>query len=417
MIRPALNTTQAAALMEMPRIWIGGNAAEAYKLPQFAYGYPLHFDHFLGFQEERKNRTLTIYGNITIVHNPAAGSNRRGKFAFELARSINDARTNGALHMGKPIKMLETCADRSTRIASLAESFSASGREGLNYVLVVGGDGTFADAITAAAKSSMAHRTVVIPMKGGTANDFGRTSGAPSDPKRIIDFIRDGKILPLDVAEISINGETQESYLVHTLTTGASGRLFVKMEKGRGSRSGPFKNLFYLPGFFREIFTSNFFNAQLKNEVIPALEIVVLGCNSLGGVSSVPLPPEGFELVVPGGNPSGFGFLKYPFLATMAEVAMRKLMGSMGLSELALSGGLMMIDKRLVKHFSEGENFEIDLAGIDGQPTAGIHTLLNGDIIHTDTRKIEVRPLGKLALTMAAPHSDLAIRKKSPSSN
>ncbi len=101
----------------------------------------------------------------------------------------------------------------------------------------------------------------------------------------------------------------------------------------------------------------------------------------------------------------------------MAEVAMRKFMGSIGLSELALSGGLTMIDKRLVKHFGEGEIFEIDLTGTNGQRTAGIHTLLNGDIIHTDTRKIEVRPLGKLALTMAAPHSDLVIRKSLPSSN
>ncbi len=214
------------------------------------------------------------------MHNPAAGSNRRGKFAFELARAINDARTNGALNMENPIKMLETCADRPTRIASLADAFSASGRDGLNYVLVVGGDGTFADAITAAAKSSTTHdsdtdegrnrqrlrKNIRGPIRSQTDNRFHK---------------RLEKILPLDVAG-GIDQRRNAGKLPGPHLDRRGIRTPVcKMERGRDSRTGPFKNLLYLPGFL-ERYSIKFFNVQLKNDDLPAIGTRGAGMHKFG---------------------------------------------------------------------------------------------------------------------------------------
>lgn len=118
--------------------------------------------------------------------NPAAGPDgpRRSARLVELARRI-----------GAPVEVTEGAAD-VTRRARRAVA------EGVERLLVAGGDGTVHHAVQALAGSPCA--LAVVPV--GTGNDFAAAAGVPADPAAAVELAASGPLRRIDLGRATVGG-------------------------------------------------------------------------------------------------------------------------------------------------------------------------------------------------------------------
>lgn len=127
------------------------------------------------------------YQNAALVVNTAS---RTGASAFEAAR-------DHLRRLGVPVTICHPVRE-AERLPEVLEHVVEKGHD---LVIIGGGDGTLSTAV-----DLMAHRDVtlsVLPL--GTANDFARTLGIPSDLRAACAAIADGKIVDIDLGQVGDN--------------------------------------------------------------------------------------------------------------------------------------------------------------------------------------------------------------------
>lgn len=129
------------------------------------------------------NSKEPVRRHALLLVNPRA---RRGSESIDAARAVFEA-AGITIEEASPAPN-ETFADIIARRADHCD-----------LVIVGGGDGTLNAAAPALAYSGMP--LGVLPL--GTANDFARTVGIPTDPLRAAEVIATGKLQPVDLGEVN----------------------------------------------------------------------------------------------------------------------------------------------------------------------------------------------------------------------
>ncbi|MBT3181146.1 MAG: hypothetical protein HN337_01415 [Deltaproteobacteria bacterium] len=353
---------------------------------------------------------LSIPGGLTIVHNPKAGNNGNGSYANVIERTIDAARSTGDIAIRGAVGMLQTLPERRERISYISDYLNRIPETGWHYMLVVGGDATFADVVTAIAKSQVANRVIAVPLMGGTANDGGRMHGAARSPDKLLDFLKHAKPQRLDVGRVWLNGVEQEAYLTQSFTFGMSGELFYQMEQRRAELSGRYKNLQYIPTLLREIRDTKFFKVRVAGNELITGEVVVTGSTGLGGITNVPLRKDGFMTYVIPVDPRLPGVLSITGSTILVEAVLRKFVGLAGFKELALAGRFLTMSPE--RQVQLPLNDELEIFVTDNSEAPKIRAVLNGDSIDENVEHVRVRSLGRPVTTLALPDSELAIRQR-----
>jgi len=107
-------------------------------------------------------------------------------------------------------------------------------REGQNYIVAAGGDGTLNEVVNGATTARDALRIGIIPL--GTGNDFARTLNLPSTVDDNIDILRAGKSRALDIVRVRSD---RARYFVNVSAGGFSGLVRRKMTAAIKRTWGP----------------------------------------------------------------------------------------------------------------------------------------------------------------------------------
>jgi YegS/Rv2252/BmrU family lipid kinase len=148
--------------------------------------------------------------------------------------------------------------------------------QGLDYLVGVGGDGTFSEVVNGfmLAPESCRKNTVLIAFPRGSGNDFSRTAGKVQSMEHLYHLIKKGATKPLDLVQVSYQeaGVEKVRYYDNSFDIGLGGLVCQFMNKsGRtwGSNFTYFYNIIRSFLLFKRIpveLTSE--NLNFKGEVL-----------------------------------------------------------------------------------------------------------------------------------------------------
>ena len=142
-----------------------------------------------------------------IILNPIAGS------VQDLPRIMKE------LQRLRPAKLL------ATKHSGDAEKWAHRAvKDGCNYLVIAGGDGTLNEAINGVARTDMQPRIGIIPL--GTGNDFARSFKLPSSVRENINLLRAGRTRAVDIVRVR---SKRVRYFVNVAAGGFSGIVRRKM--------------------------------------------------------------------------------------------------------------------------------------------------------------------------------------------
>ncbi len=119
----------------------------------------------------------------------------------------------------KQISRLAPDRRYTTRKRGNAKLFAARAiREGCNYIIAAGGDGTLNEVVNGIGRSSRIVRLGLLPL--GTGNDFARCLGLPSSVDENIEILRAGKTRAIDMIKVTSD---RVRYFVNVSAGGFSG--------------------------------------------------------------------------------------------------------------------------------------------------------------------------------------------------
>jgi len=119
----------------------------------------------------------------------------------------------------KQIARLAPDCRYTTRKRGSARLFAARAiREGCNYIIAAGGDGTLNEVVNGIGPSSGIVRLGLLPL--GTGNDFARCLGLPSAMNENIEILRAGKTRAIDMVKVTSD---RVRYFVNVSAGGFSG--------------------------------------------------------------------------------------------------------------------------------------------------------------------------------------------------
>ncbi|HAM97164.1 MAG TPA: hypothetical protein DCQ26_00995 [Marinilabiliales bacterium] len=99
--------------------------------------------------------------------------------------------------------------------------------QGLDYLVGVGGDGTFSEVVNGymLAPPEDRERTVLAAFPRGSGNDFSRSAGKVQSMEHLYNLIKSGATMPLDLVEArySENGEEKVRYYDNSFDIGLGG--------------------------------------------------------------------------------------------------------------------------------------------------------------------------------------------------
>lgn len=157
---------------------------------------------------------------IELLVNPAAGGGRAGRLLGEFTRELSAQGFTATVH-------------RTAGRAALVDLARTLVREGAPLVGVMGGDGTFHDAIGgllgADGELLDASRTTFAAIPAGTGGDLAaRTLGIPKEPRAIAAWIARARPTPFDLGRLSFTthaGAPGVTLFTNIASCGMSGRV------------------------------------------------------------------------------------------------------------------------------------------------------------------------------------------------
>lgn len=355
---------------------------------------------------------VPAYGGASIFHNPHASGNADGKYAQAVMQTLSSARAMGDIVVRGGVDLIETSADGKTRIADVTKAIDAMDISDWHYVFVVGGDMTTAEVMTGVSRSKHVRRVVVVPLKGGTANDVATYNGVPASPSNLVDFLKRAGIQRLDMGSVEINGDPIDVFLIHSLGIGISGDLFSQVENLRAQQDGKISVSTYLRPLAENLLRAKGYVVEVNGQRFDTGEIVCSCTTGLGGITQFPMPTDGLKVFFGPMNMKRKGPLRLTSALVLFEAMIRKAIGTVGFRELAISGPLLSIDKDRQIAIPPGESLEFSIESHDGGPMRGIRGALNGDSVPGDITHVRVTSSGQPVMTLASPESDLATRRR-----
>src|SRR3954471_13674401 len=168
---------------------------------------------------------------IAVIINPKAGS-------------VKNLRT-----LLKQIAELEPDRQFVTRKRGAARLFAGRAlREGCNYIIAAGGDGTLNEVVNGVASAAAKVRLGILPL--GTGNDFARCLRLPTDIKSNIAILRSGKTKAIGLIRVPSD---RVRYLVNISAGGFSGTVDEKLTRRMKKTWGPLAYLRCAAAAFPEL--------------------------------------------------------------------------------------------------------------------------------------------------------------------
>lgn len=162
---------------------------------------------------------------VTIIYNPKSFG-KTGRLAHELYTDIQDKLP----HVGVEVVPTKYAGHASDIV-------EITGRTRRNVVVVViGGDGTYNEAVNGAMKVPVRNRPIMFPFAGGNANDHARE--LPGDAE-IMSRLLDPKPHAIDIFKVSVHnpvGEDTIRYAHSYVGFGSSGRVARMLNEYRVGR-------------------------------------------------------------------------------------------------------------------------------------------------------------------------------------
>jgi YegS/Rv2252/BmrU family lipid kinase len=150
---------------------------------------------------------------ITVLVNPVAATNQ-GKRSWAALASRFDALFNSY-----DCTVVETTSRAHT--IELAASTQS------DLIIAVGGDGTIHDVAQGLMQRPRESRPVLTVVPIGSGNDYAKTLGVPSDPRRALEAISSGRRVAIDI------GRCNDNYFLETLSFGVDAAIAFKTEEVR----------------------------------------------------------------------------------------------------------------------------------------------------------------------------------------
>ena len=125
---------------------------------------------------------------ITLLINPAAGNGRSKK----VAKTVCDALDQKKI----PYRLLETA--HPGHASELAKVIASDHKEG-DFLLTIGGDGTFLEAL----QGVLGAELPIAAIPAGTGNDFLKSLRVPSDPEKALEHILAAPVRRIDVGVLN----------------------------------------------------------------------------------------------------------------------------------------------------------------------------------------------------------------------
>jgi YegS/Rv2252/BmrU family lipid kinase len=131
---------------------------------------------------------------------------------------------------------------------------------GIDYMIGVGGDGTFSEVVNGYMRTSQQKRinTILVAFPRGSGNDFSRTTGRIVSMEHLYNAIKQNKIVPFDLIEANFteNGVEKIRYYNNSFDIGLGGLVCKYMNnsgKTWGSNFTYFYNILRSFLFFKRI--------------------------------------------------------------------------------------------------------------------------------------------------------------------
>lgn len=129
----------------------------------------------------------------------------------------------------------------------IANAFEGIKSGGYSYILIAGGDGTIDSVVNSMAKEGISLPIAILPV--GTANDFGKFLGMPSDVEEACKQILSSSVKTVDLGSIN------DKYFVNVASTGlftdVSQKTDVNLKNTIGKLAYYLKGIESLPNFRR----------------------------------------------------------------------------------------------------------------------------------------------------------------------
>lgn len=171
---------------------------------------------------------------VKLIYNPYSGENL----------IIDKLDTVIKIHQEAGYNIVPYRIERDTDIIRAFEDFK---EESYYYVLIAGGDGTVDSVVNAMAKCGISIPIGILPV--GTANDFGKFLGMPSDIAKACRQILSSEVTTVDLGNIN------DKYFVNVASTGlftdVSQKTDVNLKNTIGKLAYYLKGLEELPHFRR----------------------------------------------------------------------------------------------------------------------------------------------------------------------
>jgi len=120
--------------------------------------------------------------------------------------------------------------------------------KGLDYIVGVGGDGTFSEVVNGFMQADEVHRkkTVLIAFPRGSGNDFSRTAGKITSMEHLYQVIKNNGVKPLDIVQVNYveEGEEKQRFYDNSFDIGLGG-LVCKFMNNSGKTWGSNFTYFY----------------------------------------------------------------------------------------------------------------------------------------------------------------------------
>ncbi|GBF51893.1 sphingosine kinase related protein [Leptospira ryugenii] len=166
---------------------------------------------------------------IKIILNPVSGGGASKKVWKQIQKTLSQS--------GHRFEFAET-----TETISAKELASEALKNGFDWIIGIGGDGTLSNIINGFFENGKAinAKAVFSPIPAGRGNDFVKTIQVPRNPKKAIEKVLNGIERSIDLIEVNYtlqNGEGKSTYLcLNLLDFGMGGEVVYKVNRSRLGR-------------------------------------------------------------------------------------------------------------------------------------------------------------------------------------
>lgn len=356
---------------------------------------------------------LAIRNSVVVISNPRAGSGKANLIKGKLIAVMEQMEGDGKLVIhGEDTVYLKTKADPKIRVSAVLEVIKKSDPTRPPIIVVLGGDGTFADVAEAVYRARKeGYRAILVPGPGGTAGDMRIELGVPRDPSLMPKFLATARETELFVITASADGGP-ERIVVHSQGNGVSGAVFAEVEKARAA-GGKVNVATYIRALTKGIGGTEAFFVKINGgKPIAVGEVLALAnSTSIGSVARIPLPSDGGSIFAIPVLPDFPGPVRLvPGLAPVADVARRGLLFMLGEQRVIRPGkkiGFLGPDRLIA--IRPGDKVLLEFVDAVGKPKP-VPGLINGDPT-CSASSILLEGKTTTISTMAAPDSAFMVRR------